>query len=305
MTAALPMTVALSSRALFDLDEDASLFDREGLAAYAALQETRVFSAAAPGAAFPLARRLLALNRPGEPRAVRVVVASGQHPFTGRRVMAGARHHGLDITQAAFRGGSSVAPVLRGMGADLFLTRSAADAQAAIDAGVAAAVLGPLPGGWDGADDGGGPLRVALDGDAVIFDDACEAVARRDGLPAFLRRERSLVDIPMDDGPFGRFFRLLHGLRSARPGEVRILLVTARDGWAADRAINTLRHWGCEPDEAFFLGEIPKGPLVAALRPHIFLDDAERHVAAAAPHAPSGRVPYRSDGAVAGIIAAS
>ena len=294
------LTVAVSSRCLFDLDADDAIYREHGLDAYVNAQLKRIDEPLSPGPAFPLLRAMLALNTPGD-EVVRAVVASGQHPFMGMRVMTSARHHGLEMRSAAFTGGQSPVPYLSALETDLFLTRNSDDAQAALDAGIAAAVLGPLAPFWKEDEDG--PLRVALDGDAVIFSDACEAVSKRDGLEAFYERQGRLINEPMADGPFAGFLRGLHALRMRRPGRVRISLVTARNSVGADRALRTLMAWGVQPDDAFFMGGLSKGGIIRALRPHIFLDDAERHVKDCTEHAPSGRVPYLTIGELARLSA--
>jgi 5'-nucleotidase len=239
----------------------------------------------------------------GNDHVVRVSIISGQHPVTGQRIMNSVAHHNLHITQAAFTGGESPVSFIRPMGGDIFLTKSAEDAQNAIDAGIASAILRSMPESW--LEDENEPVRIALDGDAVLFTDECEAIARRDGLDAFMKNENENRDIPLSDGPFGHFFRLLHLVRERRPGEIRLSLVTARSGIAAHRALFTLHQWGCDPDDAFMLGSLSKGPVIEALRPHIFLDDGERHVNACSPHAPSGLVPYRTDGSMSALTVTS
>lgn len=293
-----PLRIAVSSRCLFDLDEDANAFSRDGLEAHVRSQIAKEMSVLRPGPAFPLMNRMLALTSEGTP-LVEGIIVSGQHPFVGMRVMASAKHYGLPLDRAIFTGGRPSHSYLTAMGVDLFLTRNAQDAQLALDAGVAAAVMGPLPTSW--VEDKDSPITLALDGDAVIFDDECEAVSKRDGLKAFYERQEEMLTEPLADGPFAKLFRRLNGLREQAPGAVRICLVTARDSVARDRALMTLRAWGIQPDEAYFLGGIRKGGIIKAMRPHIFLDDAVHHIQDSGEHAPSGRVPYLSSGKVAGL----
>ncbi len=291
MTEGETLVVAVSSRALFDLEGEARVFREDGLAAFAARQRDLEEVPLDPGPAFPLVRGLLGLNASaptGTPRFVDVVVVSGQHPDTGLRVLRSISHHGLGIERAAFTGGGPVAPYLEAFDAGLVLSRSQEDAQAAVDLGMAAAVMYDLPTGWARRD---GPIRVAFDGDAVIFDGASEAIYKSRGFSAFMENEESLARQPMAEGPHGRFLRGLQRIRRALPGAVKVALVTARGAPAHERALRTLRAWDIGVDEALFLQGLPKAPFLRAFGADVFFDDQEHHLVPAALHVPSGRVP--------------
>ena len=287
-----PLRIAVSGRCLFSMDNEDELFHTAGLDVYISEQIAKKHIPLTSGPAFPLLKRLLDLNSEEE-TLIEAVIVSGQHPFAGMRMLHSAAEAGMKINKAFFTGGSPSYPYLRACYADLFLTRNTEDAQKSMDEGTAAAVLSPMPQVWTERD---GPVLVALDGDAVIFSDACETVAKRDGLQAFYRRQSDNMDIPLSDGPFAGLLRKLDVIRSRRPGCIRLCLVTARDGVAMDRAMMTLLKWGIQPDEAFFLGNLGKGEVIRTLRPHIFLDDAEHHIRDTEIHAPAGRVPYLSAG---------
>ena len=289
------LVVAVSSRALFDLEDEARLFAEHGMAAFAARQQSLETVPLSPGPAFPLVRGLLALNAftpPGAPPFTDAVVVSSQHPDTGLRVLNSIGHHGLAVSAAAFTGGGPTARYLQAFRTGLLLSRSGEDAQAAADMGIAAAAMYDLPENWQEMEDG--CLRVAFDGDAVVFSDESEAIFQRGGIAAFVANEEAKEYVPLPEGPHGRFLRALHRIRAAAPQAVRIALVTARGPAASgSRALRTLRAWGIGVDEAIFLNSRPKAEFVRGFRAHLFFDDKDHHLRAAAEHVPSGRVPCR------------
>jgi 5'-nucleotidase len=291
------LVVGVSARALFDLEPDAQLFREKGLDAYFAHQRENESLPLPKGSAFSLIRDLLELGKEAttdlKQPAIAVVVVSGHHPDISLRVMSSAAHYGLDITRAAFTGGAATGPYLTAFGAKLLLSRSKEDAQQAVDAGLAAAILYNLPKDyqhpeWDGT------LRIAFDGDAVIFSDECELFYKTHGLDRYQESEAKKALIPIPPGPFGEFLVALHAIRQIRPSSVRIALVTARNAPAHERALRTLRSWGVGVDEAFFLGGLPKANFLKSFRPAIFFDDQDIHLAPAASLCPVALVPYRT-----------
>jgi len=227
------------------------------------------------------------------------VVMSRNSPETGVRVFNNIRSRGLAISRHAFTGGQSVVDYLDAFAVDLFLTTNVDDAQRVIDAqACAAAVLKPPPNAGEAAPDD--QVRIAFDGDAVLFDDASELVYKTEGLDRFHTIENEKQNEPMNDGPYAILLRKLARLQERLPfgadvSPLRIAIVTARSAPAEMRVINTLRHWGVYVNEIFFLGGVQKAKVVKAFRAHLFFDDQDLHLDPAARHVPSGRVPYRSD----------
>ncbi len=289
-----PLIVAISSRTLFDMEDSHALFERDGLEAYAAFQRSHEEDLLEPGVAFPLVRKLLALNEgaPAEAPRVEVILISRNSADTGLRIFNSIAHHGLGIRRAAFSNGAPPFPYIRPFGADLFLSTHAEDVRSALAAGVAAATLLPAKPARHRHDQ----LRIAFDGDAVIFDDASERVSREGGLAAFAEHERLHAGEPMSGGPFRGFLDALHRLQSAFPaGEnapIRTALVTARSVPAHERVIRTLREWGIRLDEALFLGGRAKGPFLDAFGADIFFDDSEHNILSARDHVTAGHVPH-------------
>lgn len=286
--------VAISSRALFDLSASHAIFERSGLEAYRHYQIDHENEPLEPGTAFPLIRRLLELRYPdsGDPVA-EVILFSKNDVDTGLRVLNSIEHYQLPITRAVFTQGASPFPYLEPFGVDLFLSADGQDVRAALNRGRASAMIYT---GWSAP-----PfstleeIRIAFDGDAVLFSDEAEQVYQTGGLQAFQDHERDKAHLPLQPGPFQPFLSVLHRIqrlyaeRQQKP-PIRTALVTARSAPAHKRVIHTLRHWGITVDEAFFLGGLPKAPVLARWQPHIFFDDQQSHCEPAAQVVPTAQV---------------
>lgn len=288
------LVIGISSRALFDLELENGIYRNEGVAAYSAYQRAHEDEPLRPGTAYPLVRALLELNDtiPGR-RLVEVVVISRNSPDTGLRAFNAIEASKLDITRAAFTGGEAIARYLQAFKVDLFLSRDASDVQAAIDGGVAAAQLYDVPPDYQAP---AGQIRIAFDGDAVLFSAESERIYKQKGLEAFIRHEQRHRHKAMTEGPFAKLLlRLAEIQQHFAPGAcpVRIAIVTARNSPAHTRVIHTLRAWNVAIDEAFFLGGLAKDQVLRAFGAHMFFDDQEFHVQSAAVVVPSGHVPYK------------
>ena len=286
-----PLVVAISSRALFDLDESHAVFESEGLEAYARYQIDRENEFLAPGEAFQLVKKLLALNSgPSAHQGVEVILVSRNSADSGLRIFNSIEHHDLDIERAVFTNGESPFRYMKAIDTDLFLSGHADDVREALKAGFASAII--LPGAQHIP--GGEQLRIAFDGDAVLFSDEAEKVYQAEGLEAFSQLEKQRAETPLPDGPFKPLMQALQNIQSAYPIEknpIRTALVTARSAPAHKRVILTLREWGIRIDEALFLGGKPKGPFLAAFGADIFFDDQQVHCDSAREHVATGHVP--------------
>lgn len=289
-----PLMIGLSTRALFDLEFEHRVFEEEGVKAYASLQLEKEKVVLERGAAFNVVERLLSLNAVDAEKIVEVILLSKNSPDLSLRAFNSAKAHGLEITRGSFTSGRSVAPYIGAWGVDLFLSNDGDDVASAVQAGTAAAKLGPAPlAVTDGPAD---EVRIAFDGDAVVFSPESDEIYKSKGLQAFYEHEREKAMVPMEQGPFGKFLHKLSQVRQKFLTEegvskVRIALVTARNAPAHERVVQTLRAWGTPADEAHFVGRHKKAPILKAFGAHIFFDDQEQHVLGASDVVASGLVP--------------
>ena len=308
------LVVAISSRALFDFEEENEVFEQSDDRAYMALQLQRLDTPAKPGVAFSLVKKLLAFNRaatdhptaqadqntvrpepvegqqglPSQP--VEVVILSRNDPVSGMRVFRSAQYYGLLIERGSFTRGQPPWRYLKPLHANLFLSTHLSDVRAALDAGVPAAQV--YPQSAHASDAYPCEVRIAFDGDAVLFSDEAERVYQSQGLRAFQKHEQDKVLQPLLAGPFKPLLDALKRLQKESTPNMRLrtALVTARSAPAHERAIRTLMDWNIEVDEAMFLGGLPKGEFLREFEPDFFFDDQTGHVASASMHVPSGHV---------------
>jgi 5'-nucleotidase len=288
------LVVAISSRALFDFEDENRIFEREGEAAYIALQFARLDVPAREGVAFPLVKKLLAFNT-AQAQRVEVVILSKNDPVSGLRVFNSAALAGLRLERGVFTRGRSPFRYLDALKANLFLSANESDVMSALDARVPAARV--YPESTLAASRHADEVRIAFDGDAVLFSDEAERVYQQDGLHAFTRHEIARADQPLPPGPFKPLLEALHRLQAAAAGtdvpvKVRTALVTARSAPAHERAVRTLMEWNISVDEAMFLGGLEKSAFLRAFEPDFFFDDQRVHIDSARSHVASGHVPF-------------
>ena len=283
------LVVAISSRALFDFEEENQVFEQGDDRAYMKLQLERLEEPAKPGVAFSLVKKLLAFNDVQTQR-VEVVILSRNDPVSGMRVFRSAQHYGLPIQRGSFTRGQSPWRYLKPLNANLFLSTHLSDVRAALDAGVPAAQV--YPHSAHASEAHPHEVRIAFDGDAVLFSDEAERVFQAEGLSAFQAHERAKAAQPLLAGPFKPLLAALHRLQQEGTPAMRIrtALVTARSAPAHERAIRTLMEWNIEVDEAMFLGGLPKGEFLKEFEPDFFFDDQTGHIESAAQHVPAGHV---------------
>lgn len=294
------LTIAVSSRSLFHMEEANDIYEREGQGAFDAYMRSTEAEPLPPGAAFPLVSKLLALNSARSPHKrdrVEVVLLSRNSADAGMRVMNSVQHYGLDIESAAFTSGGNRFAYASAMDADLFLCAEAEDARKAITGGMAAAIIVPAERKHDAGDM---TVRIAFDGDSVLFSDEADSIYREHGMERFRTSEIRDAAKPLGDGPFKRLLVKLCELQKALPANacpLHIALVTARGMPAHGRVINTLRSWGLSVNELVLAAGRPKGPLLQALRADMFFDDTGRNVESATAHNISaGQVPFGAGG---------
>jgi len=288
------MVVAISSRALFDLEESHRIYEKEGVEAYCRYQLERENDILKPGTAFPLVQKLLKLNDLGDARErVEVILLSRNSADTSLRVFNSIQEHMLPITRAAFTNGSSPFKYVEPFGADVFLSTDPEDVASTLGSGFAAATM--LPSNTKSSASNEDKLSIAFDGDAVVFSDEAEQVYQQKGLIEFAKHEVKEAKKPLPGGPFRNMLSALHRIQSEFPqGEspIRTAIITARSAPAHERVIRTLRAWDIRIDEAVFLGGLPKGQFLRTFGADIYFDDQQGHCESARQHVPTGHVPH-------------
>ena len=285
------LTVAISSRALFDLSASNHIFETEGLEAYRRFQIEHEDKVLNKGDGFVFVEKLLNINKSLGKNRVEVILLSRNSADTGLRIFNSITAHDLNITRAAFCGGESPYRYIRAFGCDLFLSTHATDVRRALQHGEAAATLLPAPARVPGA--ASGQLRLAFDGDAVLFSDQSERVFQEQGLAAFSASEAAAAE-PMEGGPFKSFLSALHSLQQEFEEDcpIRTALITARGAPAHERVIRTLRAWNIRLDESVFLGGMKKTAFLTAFGADVFFDDQAQHCLGAAAEVTAGHVPH-------------
>ena len=295
------LVIGVSSRALFDLSYENEIYESEGLEAYCSYQLEHENDVLKPGTGFSLIEAILRINDiESGVRRTEVVIVSRNSADTSLRISNSIDYYNLDITRAAFTGGEPVAKYLNAFDVDLFLSATEEDVQAAVESDVAAGLIYDGP-GHNRAD----PLqqiRIAFDGDAVLFSKESEMIYQQQGLEAFIEHEKENAQQPLPEGPFAKLLKTLSFLQfdldnkiSQGQPPIRTALVTARNSPAHERVIRTLRTWNVRIDETFFLGGVPKDKILESFSPHIFFDDQHQHCEGAARVVPTARVPHRED----------
>lgn len=288
------LTIAVSSRSLFHMEDENRLFESQDQAAYDEHMRRTEDVPLPPGSAFSLVRKLLMLNTtlpPAVPDRVEVVLLSRNSANAGVRVMRSVMHYGLNIERAVFTGGDDRFAYASAMNADLFLCTNPADAKKALENGIAAASLVPSAHVPDMADRS---VRIAFDGDSVLFSGEADAIYREHGLERFRTEELRDAHKPLADGPFRRLFGKLCELQSQLGPDSALLrtgLFTARGNTNHGRPLATLRSWGLAVNVAAFVDGRDKGPYLRAFGADMFFDDTGKHVESAAAHdIPAGHV---------------
>lgn len=295
------LVMAIASSALFDLSDSDKVYRERGVDAYRKYQREKENTKLRPGVAFPLIRRLLRLNE-GLAEAdapVEVVLLSRNDPDTGLRVLNSIDKHGLPMSRAIFVSGRNPFRYMNALNASLFLSANATDVRKAVEDGLPAGRVFPTSFA-DTAQDL--ELRIAFDFDGVVADDSAETVYKKKGLKAFQESEIRKALEPLREGPLARFFKEISRLQKFEREKkkkdrryvpkLRTAIVTARNAPAHKRVVATLRSWGIEVDEVFFLGGIAKNRVLDEFKPHIFFDDQVQHIEGVAGATPSAHVPF-------------
>lgn len=292
------LVVGISSRALFDLEKENEIFNSEGLDAYTAYQMEKINDCPRPGTGFRLVKNILSLNEQGTERKVEVIVLSRNNPATSLRITRAIENYKLDITRSAWTGGESLARYLGAYKVNLFLSAHQNDVQRAVNAGFAAARIYKFPKNTPETRKDKQKIKIAFDGDAVLFSEESEKIYQSKGLDAFIKHEQENASKPLPDGPFAPLLRAIAKAQANIPVEnapIRTALITARNSPAHERVIRTLHGWNVRIDEAHFLGGVSKHEVLEAFGADIFFDDQDAHCSAASNVVPTAIVPVREN----------
>ncbi|XP_066535920.1 cytosolic 5'-nucleotidase 1A [Hoplias malabaricus] len=287
------ITIAVSSRVLFNMDVEQQIFEQKGMEEYLKYQVDHETEPFAPGPAFPFIKALEAVNAqlrdlyPESEELFDVVLMTNNHAHAGIRLINSINHHKLFVERFCMTGGNSLIGYLKAYHTNLYLSADSSKVREAIDEGIAAATMFSPEKVTQVSET---QLRVAFDGDAVLFSDESERIYKAQGLDKFFEHEQAHENKPLDHGPLKGFLEVLGKLQRKFYAKghridcpIRTYLVTARSAASAgSRALKTLRAWGLETDEALFLAGAPKGPMLAKIKPHIFFDDQMFHIEGAA-----------------------
>ena len=285
------LVIAISSRALFDLEEENAIFDKEGLEAYYTHQLSHLNTPLEKGSAFRFIQNLLAINKKFDNKLIEVIILSRNNAATGLRIGRSIEHYALDIERTGWTAGTPVARYLEAFKVDLFLSVHTPDVEEAINSGVAAATILPHTPITSKESD---MVKIAFDGDAVIFGDESERIYQEKGLEAFIEHERKNAKNPLSKGPFFKFLKTISKIQDRFPMEsspIRTALVTARSFTTHERVLGTLEGWGVRVDEAFFQGGVQKFEVIKAFGADIFFDDQDTHLKDTCKNTPSAKVP--------------
>jgi 5'-nucleotidase len=292
------LVVGISSRALFDLEEENRIYEEKGLKAYSDYQIEHENDILKPGTAFPLIKALHNLNCENK-HMTEIIIMSKNSADTSLRIFNSIKHYGLDISRAALVGGKSITPYLNPFKTDLFLSANEDDVQEAINAGIAAGIICSHANLPINPNEETPQIRIAFDGDAVIFSDESEKIYKEKGLEAFAKHEEENAKKPLPEGPFAKLLKTISLIQNqfndSDKMPIRTALVTARNTPAHERVIRTLRAWDVRIDEAFFLGGIEKTEILKSFGANIFFDDQSVHTDKASRLVPSARVPYKQE----------
>ena len=287
------LVIAISSRALFDLEEENQIFEKDGLDAYYKYQLENEDKSLKKGTGYRLVENILKINSffSSDERQVEVIILSKNNAATSLRITNAINDLKLDIIRSAWTSGTNISNYLKAFKVDLFLSADDNDVLNAIENGVAAAKI--LHSNENIHNISNEQVRIAFDGDAVLFSEESELVYKNHGLEAFIEHEKENRNNPLEMGPFAKLLLTIAKIQAKFPTDkspIRTALVTARSAPTHERVIKTFNLWGVRVDEAFFLGGTDKYEILQAFGADIFFDDQDVHLNLSSNVVPSAKV---------------
>lgn len=288
------LVIAISSRALFDLEDENKMFEKKGLKKYYKYQIKHENKRLKRGTAFDFVKNILRINKHFDDKLIEVIILSRNNAATGLRIKNSIDAYKLNVERAGWTAGTPISNYLKAFDVDLFLSVHDRDVQEAINVGIAAARI--IPKKYK-KERNRKDVHIAFDGDAVLFSDESEKIYQKHGLEAFIRHEKKNAKNPLPKGPFAKLLKVISHIQKKFPMEkapIRTSLITARDFATFERVIRTFDAWNVRVDEAFFLGGVEKRRIVKSFKADIFFDDQDVHLNKTSKETPSGKVPYRA-----------
>lgn len=291
------LVIGISSRALFDLEKENEIFDQDGLDDYTKYQLDNINNPPRPGTGFRLVKNILSLNTDPKNTKVEVIILSRNNAATSLRITKAIEHYKLGITRSAWTGGERISKYLGPYKVDLFLSAEEPDVQDAINSGFAAGRIYKASKYSPENKSDKQKIKIAFDGDAVLFSDESERIYKEKGLEAFIKHEKENAFKPLPEGPFAPLLKAIAKAQSefdAFNAPIRTSLITARNSPAHERVVRTLAAWGVRIDEVFFMGGVNKNEILSSFGADIFFDDQDVHCLPASKVVPTAIVPYKA-----------
>ena len=287
------LVIAVSSRALFDLEEENRVYEEKGLEAYYAYQLTKEKEPLKKGSGYRLIENLLKINQhfKEDNKQVEVIILSKNNATSSLRITNAIKSYNLDIVRSAWTSGRDLSNYLKAFKVDLFLSANDKDVKNAIKNNIASAKI--LHSTQTVNNQKNEQVKIAFDGDAVLFSEASERIYKEKGLDAFIEHEKQNRDNPLEKGIFAKLLLTIATIQKSFKGKnipIRTALVTARSAPTHERVIKTLNVWNVRIDEVFFLGGSEKYEILEAFGADIFFDDQDVHLELSSKVVPSAKV---------------
>lgn len=302
------LRILLSSRVLLDLEAADTIFREKGLGHYNDYMRCRGdykkdFNEAAggrllrKGPMWDFAVAALALNKGQKDPLVEIGLMCKDEASSALPIFRSLDLGGLDTIdyRVATAGQALGEEYHQAFGTDLLLTRNDADAQIAVDMGLAASRIYTRPDGFN-YQRREGPIRIWVDGDAVAFGSSSEVRYRVEGLNIYRELEKKDFAKSIEPGPFTKVLAKISQINERFAPEDRpfkITLLTARGGDSAARVFTIAESHGINFNGGMhFLGGTSKANELRAHRPDLFVDDQMVHLTESAEFCPVGQVAY-------------
>ncbi|XP_078256251.1 cytosolic 5'-nucleotidase 1A-like [Rhinoraja longicauda] len=293
------ITIAVSSRTLFNMAEERAIYETDGLESYVKFQQEHENEPLKKGLAFALMKALETVNSrlhelyPGTDEMFDVVLMTNNHAQVGVRLINSINHYGLSIERFCLTGGTSPISYLKAYHTNLYLSSDPVKVAKALSEGIAAATLCHLDKDAQLSEQ---QLRVAFDGDSFVSQEPNEKSSKNymlaDSLcdyepkptPQMQQTGRGGATEPGKGllvgflEAIGKIQKKFYAKNQRMDCPIRVYLIIKKGGSAVGlKALKTIRSWGLDVDEAFILSGLSATVLLNKICPHIYLDEQSLH----------------------------